>query len=59
MTSDCLLSPINYPKGHKRCWQPNFDMGEFKIGVINVLGRVFMNLVDSQWEIVADEILAH
>ena len=34
-----------------------FDMGEFKIGVINVLGRVFMNLVDSPWEIVRDEIL--
>ena len=31
-------------------------MGEFKIGVINVLGRVFMNLIDSPWEMVKAEI---
>lgn len=55
-TSDCLIRPINYPKGTKGIGSRIFDMGEFKIGVINVLGRVFMNLVDSQWEIVADEI---
>lgn len=55
-TSDCLVRPINYPKETRGVGSRIFDMGEFKIGVINVLGRVFMNLVDSQWEMVADEI---
>ncbi len=55
-TSDCLIRPINYPKGTKGVGSKIFDMGEFKIGMINVLGRVFMNLVDSQWDMVADEI---
>lgn len=54
--SDCLIRPINYPKGTRGVGSRIFDMGDFKIGVINVLGRVFMNLVDSQWEMVADEI---
>ena len=54
--SDCLIRPINYPKGTRGVGSRIFDIGEFKIGVINVLGRVFMNLVDSQWEMVADEI---
>lgn len=55
-TSENLIRPINYPKATKGTGSRIFDMGGFKIGVINVLGRVFMNLVDSQWEIVADEI---
>ena len=52
-----LIRPINYPqsvtagKGSKI-----FEFNGIKIGVINVLGRVFMNLVDSQWEIVKAEI---
>ncbi len=54
--ADRLIIPINYPKGTKGVGSRIFDMGEFKIGVINVLGRVFMNLVDSQWEVVSDEI---
>lgn len=55
-TSDCLIRPINYPKETRGVGSRIFEMGEFKIGVINVLGRVFMNLVDSQWEMVAEEI---
>ena len=55
-TADCLIRPINYPKGTKGVGSRIFDMGEFNVGVINVLGRVFMNLVDSQWEMVAEEI---
>lgn len=54
--SDCLIRPINYPKGTKGVGSRIFDLNGFKIGVINVLGRVFMNLVDSQWEMVAKEI---
>ena len=55
-SADKLLRPINYPKGTKGVGSRIFDMGGFKIGVINVLGRVFMNLVDSPWEIVKEEI---
>lgn len=55
-SADKLLRPINYPKGTKGVGSRIFDMGDFKIGVINVLGRVFMNLVDSPWEIVKEEI---
>ena len=54
--ADSLLRPINYPKGTKGVGSRIFEMNGFKIGVINVLGRVFMNLVDSPWEIVAQEI---
>ncbi len=55
-TADKLLRPINYPAGTKGVGSRIFDMGEFKIGVINVLGRVFMNLIDSPWEMVKAEI---
>ncbi len=55
-SADKLLRPINYPQGTKGVGSRIFDMGDFKIGVINVLGRVFMNLVDSPWLIVKEEI---
>lgn len=54
--ADKLLRPINYPQGARGVGSRIFDMGEFKIGVINVLGRVFMNLVDSPWQMVKEEI---
>ena len=55
-SADNLLRPINYPRGTKGVGSRIFDMGNFKIGVINVLGRVFMNLVDSPWGMVREEI---
>lgn len=55
-SADKLLRPINYPQGTRGVGSIIFDMGEFKIGVINVLGRVFMNLVDSPWQMVKEEI---
>jgi len=54
--SDSLIRPINYPKGTKGLGSMIFETENYKIGVINALGRVFMNIVDSQWEIVAEEI---
>ena len=54
--ADKLLRPINYPKGSYGVGSRIFEKDGFKIGVISVLGRVFMNLVDSQWEMVKDEI---
>lgn len=53
-----LLRPANYPaavtagKGSFI-----FDFNGVKIGVINLLGQVFMNLVDSPWKVVKEEIL--
>ena len=52
----CLLRPINYPEGTAGIGSRVFEKDGFKIGVINVLGRVFMNLVDPYWEQVAEEI---
>lgn len=55
--ADKLLRPINYPKGSAGVGSRIFEKDGFKVGVISVLGRVFMNLVDSQWGNVKDEIL--
>ena len=54
--ADKLLRPINYPNPVQGCGSKIFDFNGYKIGVISVLGRVFMNLVESQWEIVKAEI---
>lgn len=54
--ADKLIRPINYPAGTKGCGSRIFEKNGIKIGVINVLGRVFMNIVDSQWEIIKEEI---
>ncbi len=55
--ADKLLRPINYPKGTRGVGSNIFETkAGVKIGVINLLGRVFMNLVDSPWEIAAEEI---
>lgn len=51
-----LLRPINYPVGTRGIGSKIFDMGNFKIGVINVLGRVFMSPIDSPWHLVEEEI---
>ncbi len=55
-TADRLLRPINYPKNTPGVGSRIIEKDGFKVGVINVLGRVFMNLVDSYWEQVAEEI---
>lgn len=54
--ADKLVRPINYPADTPGCGGRVFDAGTFKIGVINVLGRTFMNPVESPWTIVVDEI---
>lgn len=54
--ADRLLRPINYPPLTRGEGSRIFECNGFKIGVINALGRVFMNLVDSQWELVKSEI---
>lgn len=51
-----LLRPINYPTGTKGTGSKIFDFNGIKIGVINILGKVFINAVDFQWEMIKDEI---
>mgnify|MGYP003290298578 CR=1 FL=1 len=51
-----LIRPINYPLGTPGKGSQIFDINGEKMGVINVLGRVFMPPVDSPWQIVTDEI---
>lgn len=51
-TADRLVRPINYPQGTKGVGYRIFDTKKGKIGVINVLGRTFMPLSDSPWELI-------
>lgn len=55
-TADKLIRPINYPEGTRGVGSRIIEKDGFKVGVINVLGRVFMNLVDSYWDMVTQEI---
>lgn len=54
--ADKLIRPINYPQSVQGEGSRIFEKDGIKIGVINSIGRVFMNMVDSPWEIVKDEI---
>lgn len=51
-----LIRPINYPTGTKGIGSRIFDCGDYKIAVINILGKVFINVVDFQWDFVTEEI---
>lgn len=51
-----LLRPINYPTGTKGFGSNIFDFDGVKIAVLNVLGKVFINAVDFQWEMIKEEI---
>ena len=54
--SETLVRPINYPPGTPGKGSQVFDFNGYKIGVINVLGRVFMPPMDSPWQVVVEEI---
>ena len=54
--ADKLLRPVNYPAGTKGIGSAVFETEKGKIGVINVLGKVFINAVDFQWDMIKDEI---
>lgn len=55
-TSDRLIRPWNYPKGTYGVGYRIFDVNNTKVAVINLLGRTFMNPVDSPWDIIEKEI---
>ncbi len=54
--ADRLVRPINYPKGTHGCGYRVFEVENCKIGVINVLGRTFMGLIESPWEMLNNAI---
>lgn len=56
--ADKLIRPMNYPEGTKGVGYRIFNVGEHKICVMNFLGRVFMQPMDSQWKILENNIKA-
>ncbi len=56
-SADKLIRPFNYPAGTQGLGSRVFELKNgVKIGVINILGRVFMSPVDSQWTGAVEEI---
>lgn len=47
--ADKLIRPLNYPEGTAGIGYQIFETKTAKIGVINLLGRVFMQPIDSPW----------
>ena len=54
--ADKLVRPINYPKGTHGVGYRIFETPKCKVGVVNVLGRTFMGLIDSYWEMLDEAI---
>lgn len=54
--ADKLVRPINYPTNTPGVGSRVFDKGDYKIAVINALGRVFMPPIDSPLEIIKAEV---
>ena len=54
--ADKLIRPINYPKGTAGVGSRIFKVKGSKIAVINALGRVFMQPLDSPWDVVKEEV---
>lgn len=55
-TTNNLLRPINYPEGTPGKGYGIFEVKGHKIGVINILGRVFMPAIDSPWKTITETI---
>ncbi len=54
--ADRLVRPINYPEGTKGQGARIIDFNGLKIGVVSVLGRVFMAPIESQWNVAIEAI---
>ncbi len=48
--ADQLLRPANFPDNSLGCGARVFDFPGFKVGVINLIGQVFMNNYNSPWD---------
>ena len=51
-----LVRPANYPEGTKGVGHRIFEVNGTKIAVINLLGRTFMNAMDSPWDYVKNVV---
>lgn len=57
-SADKLVRPFNYPENTQGLGSRVFEIADgIKVAVINVLGRVFMAPVESQWQLVKAEII--
>ncbi len=54
--ADKLIRPINYPEDVPGVGSRIFEKNGVKIGVLNVLGRVFMTPIDNPWPLITKEI---
>jgi len=54
--SDRLIRPLNYPQDVPGVGSRVFDVNGVSIGVINLLGRVFMTPIDSPWAALEQEV---
>jgi metallophosphoesterase (TIGR00282 family) len=54
--ADALLRPLNFSKSVPGKGSHIFEKNGIKIGVINILGRVFMSSFDSPWEALEKEV---
>jgi len=54
--ADKLVRPLNYPKNVPGVGSRIFKVGDTSIGIINLLGRVFMSPIDSPWILLEEEI---
>lgn len=54
--AEILLRPINYPDSVPGVGSKVFEKDGIKVGVINALGKVFMDAPISAWNIIEDEI---
>lgn len=55
-SSEHLIRPVNYPENTPGVGSRIFELTNCKIGVINILGRTFMNPIDSPWTTIKAEI---
>ncbi len=55
-SAEKLIRPMNYPDGTKGLGYRFFNISGYKICVMNFLGRVFMQPMDSQWKLFEDNI---
>ncbi len=54
--ADKLLRPFNYPDTTKGVGSKVFECNGVKVAVINILGKVFLNIVDFRWDLLVNEI---
>ncbi|MGD9580132.1 MAG: TIGR00282 family metallophosphoesterase [Vampirovibrionia bacterium] len=55
--ADSLIRPLNYPEGTPGKGSIVIKKDDFSLGVINILGRVFMDPYESPWAIIKDEVI--